>query len=81
MLPRHLFNIFLEVQNLCQKMVIHNLKNLVWACDQLRTFSFGANGVGLKNQITMVMLKRSPTNSVSEAKSCTNFHFHKKDVT
>ena len=34
----------------------------------------------MKNQITIILFKRWPTNSVSKAKSC-NFHFHKNDVT
>ena len=48
--------------------------------DQLRTSSFWANGTGLNNQITNIMLKRWPTNNVSGTKSC-NFHFHKNDFT
>ena len=38
------------------------------------------NAAGLKNQITIILFKRWPTNSVSKAKSF-NFHFHKNDVT
>ena len=35
----------------------------------------------MKNQITIILFKRWPTNRFSKAKSYNNFHFHKNDVT
>ena len=65
-----------EILHICK------IKKKIKFCsrDQQRTFSFQANGAGVKNQITTILFKRWPTNSVSKAKSC-NFHFHKNDVT
>ena len=68
------------MQNVCQKAVIHNFKDQLWSRDQLRNFSFKANGAGLKNQITTILFKIGPTDSFSKAKPC-NYHFRKSDVT